>query len=255
MKKLYSLVAMVVISTTAFAQTVLLNENFSAYAAGGNTTSTGATAPDATDVYTAGTNVANFPTGTKVYQAGGMAKLGTGSLTGSMTSIPLNLSTGGGSFTVAFDVKGWTTVESDITVAVTNLATQTVTYTAVMSGTPEHKTITFTGGAANSTITFTTTAKRAYIDNVVVTTTATLGTNDAVRLQNSFVKNTFVKNEGITFGAQAKDVKIYNMFGQVVKTASVKENETLNVSDLAKGNYIVTGSVNNQPVSQKILKD
>lgn len=71
----------------------------------------------------------------------------------------------------------------------------------------------------------------------------------------NFVKNTFVKTDEITFGAQAKDVKVYNMFGQIVKTASVKENETLNVAELQKGNYIVTGTVNNQPVSQKILKD
>lgn len=70
-----------------------------------------------------------------------------------------------------------------------------------------------------------------------------------------FVKNTFVKNNEITFGADAKDVKIYNMFGQIVKEASVKANGTVNVAELAKGNYIVTGTVNKEAVSQKILKD
>jgi hypothetical protein len=35
----------------------------------------------------------------------------------------------------------------------------------------------------------------------------------------------------------------------------VKNGATLNVAELQKGNYIVTGTVNNQPVSQKILKD
>jgi hypothetical protein len=71
----------------------------------------------------------------------------------------------------------------------------------------------------------------------------------------NFIKNTFVKNEEITFGADVKDVKIYTLTGQVVKSASVKSNTVLNVAELAKGNYIVTGMVNNQPVSQKILKD
>ncbi|AZA52074.1 T9SS type A sorting domain-containing protein [Chryseobacterium sp. G0201] len=85
--------------------------------------------------------------------------------------------------------------------------------------------------------------------------TGTLAVSDLSKVKGNFVKNTFVKNEGITFGSQARDVKVYNMFGQVVKTASVKENETLNVAELSKGNYIVTGTVNNQPVSQKILKD
>lgn len=71
----------------------------------------------------------------------------------------------------------------------------------------------------------------------------------------NLVKNTFVKNDEITFGADAKDIKVYNMLGQIVKTASVKENESVSVAELQKGNYIVTGTVNNKPVSQKILKD
>lgn len=71
----------------------------------------------------------------------------------------------------------------------------------------------------------------------------------------NFVKNTFVKNNEITFGADVKDVKVFNMFGQLVKEASVKQNGTVNVAELTKGNYIVTGTVNNAAVSQKILKD
>ncbi|WP_228444712.1 T9SS type A sorting domain-containing protein [Chryseobacterium shandongense] len=95
------------------------------------------------------------------------------------------------------------------------------------------------------------------IDNLVVRTypSGTLAVADLSKAKGNFIKNSFVKNEEITFGAQAKDVKVYNMFGQVVKTASVKENESLNIAELQKGNYIVTGTVNNQPVSQKILKD
>lgn len=86
-------------------------------------------------------------------------------------------------------------------------------------------------------------------------TSATLAVSDFNKSKSNFVKNTFVKNEEITFGADVKDIKIYTLTGQVVKTASVKEGATLNVAELAKGNYIVTGTVNNQPVSQKILKD
>ncbi|MCI3937795.1 T9SS type A sorting domain-containing protein [Chryseobacterium aahli] len=73
--------------------------------------------------------------------------------------------------------------------------------------------------------------------------------------QSYFIKNTFVKNNEITFGADVKDIKVYNSTGQLVKTASVKEGAVLNVAELQKGNYIVTGTVNNQPISQKILKD
>ncbi|MBK1897935.1 carbohydrate binding domain-containing protein [Chryseobacterium paridis] len=86
-------------------------------------------------------------------------------------------------------------------------------------------------------------------------TTGTLAVGEVAASKYRLVKNTFIKDNGITFGANVKDVKVYNMYGQVVKTASVKENEILNVSELQKGNYIVTGLVNNEPVSQKILKD
>ncbi|KIC63192.1 lamin tail domain-containing protein [Chryseobacterium taiwanense] len=86
-------------------------------------------------------------------------------------------------------------------------------------------------------------------------TSGTLAVSDFGKEKSLFVKNTFVKNNEIVFGANAKDVKVFNMFGQVIKTASVKADGTLNVSDLAKGNYIVTGTVNNEAVSQKILKD
>ncbi|SHG56094.1 T9SS type A sorting domain-containing protein [Chryseobacterium vrystaatense] len=96
------------------------------------------------------------------------------------------------------------------------------------------------------------------IDDVIVTGTAingALGTSENFTTKLNFVKNTFVKSDEITFGADVKDVKVYNMFGQVVKSASVKQNGTVNVAELAKGSYIVTGTVNNEPVSQKILKD
>ncbi|SDM36251.1 lamin tail domain-containing protein [Chryseobacterium taihuense] len=85
----------------------------------------------------------------------------------------------------------------------------------------------------------------------------TLAVND---LQNSmhkykFVQNTFVKNDEIVFGTEVKDIKVYTLSGQLVKTSSVRNNLSLNVAELQKGNYIVTGMVNNQPVSQKIIKD
>ena len=66
------------------------------------------------------------------------------------------------------------------------------------------------------------------------------------------MKNNVVDNN-ILFSAKA-DVKVISMNGQVVKSASVNENTTLDVASLAKGMYIVTGTVNGQAVSQKIIK-
>ncbi|MFY1046938.1 T9SS type A sorting domain-containing protein [Chryseobacterium sp. GP-SGM7] len=95
------------------------------------------------------------------------------------------------------------------------------------------------------------------IDNLVARTYATgsLAVTDVNKTKSNFVKNTFVKNDEITFGTDVKDVKVYTLTGQLVKTSSLKEGSSLNVAELQKGNYIVTGTVNNQAVSQKILKD
>lgn len=98
------------------------------------------------------------------------------------------------------------------------------------------------------------TSKTLTIKGTVVLDTS-LSVSDFNKSKSSFIKNTFVKNDEITFGADVKDVKVYTLTGQVVKTGSVKNGATLNVAELQKGNYIVTGTVNNQPVSQKILKD
>lgn len=260
MTKFYSLFAAVAFAATVSAQTTVFTEDFAAYTKGGNTASSGATAPDGTDVYNPGTTTlppgvpsANFPTGTKVYQAGGMAKFGTGSLAGSMTSKTVDLSTDEGNVKITFDVKGWSAIEGDIKVTITGQAAKTVSYTALMGGAPEAKTVTFTGGVANSTITIETTAKRAYIDNIKVETVPTvLAAGNTNVTKASLVKSTIVTNE-ILFAAKA-DVQIVNLNGQVVLAASVNENTNLNVSALAKGTYVVTGKVNGKAVSQKIIK-
>ncbi|MFN4074557.1 MAG: T9SS type A sorting domain-containing protein [Cloacibacterium sp.] len=93
------------------------------------------------------------------------------------------------------------------------------------------------------------------IDNLIVKTytPSTLSAIDFNKFKNNFVKNTIVTNE-ISFGEKA-NVKIYNVSGSLVKSASVEKNTSLNVSSLPKGIYVVTGEVNGQSVSQKIVKE
>jgi len=149
---------------SSFGQTAILTENFSALSTGNSTSTTGSSATfDGND---------NFPTVVRAYQAGGSVKLGTGSLTGSITSEELDLSVNGGKITVKFDVKGWTTVEGSIRVSLDGQS-QTVTYTAKMADSFQTLTVNFTGGTSTSTVKIETTAKRAFIDNVSVSPTIT----------------------------------------------------------------------------------
>ncbi|WP_415328855.1 lamin tail domain-containing protein [Chryseobacterium sp. MMS23-Vi53] len=71
----------------------------------------------------------------------------------------------------------------------------------------------------------------------------------------NFIKNSFVKDNEIIFGGEINNVKVFNMFGQVVKESPTKSAYNLDVKELPKGNYIVTGTIDDNPVSQKILKD
>ncbi|GAB1346406.1 T9SS type A sorting domain-containing protein [Cloacibacterium normanense] len=89
-----------------------------------------------------------------------------------------------------------------------------------------------------------------YVDDIQ--SDASLAVIDTNKSKTTLVRNTKVTNE-INFGEKA-NVKIYNVSGSLVKSASVEKNTSLNVSSLPKGIYVVTGEVNGQSVSQKIVK-
>ncbi|WHF51646.1 T9SS type A sorting domain-containing protein [Chryseobacterium gotjawalense] len=89
-------------------------------------------------------------------------------------------------------------------------------------------------------------------DNVNVYSSS-LAVLDFNGIKVNLIKNTNVRDV-IVFGAKA-NVQIINVNGQVVKTASVAENTSLDVSSLAKGVYIISAEVNGQKVSQKIIKN
>ena len=136
---------------------VVLSEDFASITAGNSTSTSGSG--------TAWTGNDNFPTFDTAYQAGGAVKIGGRNASGSITSKPLDLSS---NFTVEFDVKGWTTVEGDIKITVGS-KTKTITYSAVMSGSFESKSVDFEADTANSTVKIETTSKRAFLDNIVIT--------------------------------------------------------------------------------------
>lgn len=141
-------------------QIVLLQEHFASILQGMDTAPAGA--------ILAWWGNDNFPLPTKAYQAGRAVKIGTGITPGSIESKVLDLSQGGGVITVTFKVKGWSLVEGGIQVSITGLPSQTVYYTATMSGSYEEKVVSFLGGQINSRVKIATTAQRAFIDDVLI---------------------------------------------------------------------------------------
>ncbi|WP_284462106.1 lamin tail domain-containing protein [Chryseobacterium sp.] len=73
--------------------------------------------------------------------------------------------------------------------------------------------------------------------------------------KSGFVQNPFIKDGRIVFVMEVKDVKLYDTFRQIVKKAPTKFASYLDITELPKGTYIVTGTINNAPISQKIIKD
>ncbi|MDQ0592864.1 hypothetical protein QFZ37_001233 [Chryseobacterium ginsenosidimutans] len=72
----------------------------------------------------------------------------------------------------------------------------------------------------------------------------------------NFIINSFVKEDNeIVFGGEVQNVKVYDEFGQVVMKSPTKAAYGLNLLELPKGKYTVTGTINNAPVSQKIVKE
>lgn len=149
-------------SANPYAEHIIFEEDFSSASSGNNTSNSGSN--------TAWAGNAQVSVTGSVFQAGGAVRISANKTDGAITTKQLDLSQNGGRFVLAFDVKGWSTVRGPITVSITGQETQTFTYTATMDA-EEFQTIRFlyTGGQANSTITFSSTAgKQVFIDNIRV---------------------------------------------------------------------------------------
>ncbi|WP_333851722.1 T9SS type A sorting domain-containing protein [Epilithonimonas sp.] len=260
MKKFYSLLAVVALTATVTAQSENMgtgatgNPLVSAYAGFQNagTWSYSGTA----DVRTSNASTASDYSGASgsnnvMVNATGENFIISGINTSTITASNVKLSFG--------LRKGSSAANNELTVEVSSDGSTwtPLTYTrATGSGTAVWALVTPSGSIPSTTtlsIRFTGTNTTEWrIDDVKVYDATTMAVVDATKGKANLVKNTIVSNE-LIFGAAAK-VSVYNTAGQVVKTAEVAENSRLDVSALPKGTYVVTGLVNGQAVSQKIIK-
>ena len=185
---------------------------------------------------------------------------------GSATGYTLGvLNNSGGTVTPTYASEVAYGTESNVTVTyiVSTGSTPTNIAKLVVGSQPEVSNSTGTGNMPNQIASIairqggsgTNTTGNITLDDIIVETyaPATLSTIDFNSKKLNLVKNTKVTNE-INFGEKA-NVKIYNVSGSLVKSASVEKNTSLNVSSLPKGVYVVTGEVNGQSISQKIVKE
>lgn len=105
----------------------------------------------------------NFPVVVKAFRAGGAVRIGTSTETGTISSKILDEISG--NTTLIFDVKGWTTVEGDLLVSLGN-TTYTIPYHSTMDDDFERITLHFSDVPLHSTLSISTTSKRAFLDNI-----------------------------------------------------------------------------------------
>lgn len=262
MKKLYSLLATAMFAVTAFGQTTLLSETF------GTTSSlpTGWASTNTTNGWKL--NGSSSSTGYSEASGGMSAQfVGQGSNGITHTLTYSNLSTAGytnisiiwgGQGAAAFNqeiVFQWSTDGTTWNNVVYTYNKKATTWGLINNGVAIQLPV-GAEDAATLRLRWSSVAGNSgtyRIDDVKVTgISVSLATSETVKSKNTFVKNTSVENE-IYFGVKS-DIKIFNVSGQVVKTASVKENGILNVAELQNGIYFVTGTVNGKNVSEKIIK-
>ena len=149
--------------------TELFSEDFSSITSGNSTGTSGSgSAWDPNE---------NFSSVTNAYQAGGAVKIGTSKNAGALVTKQLTAAIGE-TLTISFKVKGWSSVEGNIQVSGNNsefAQPAAITYTSTMSGSFETKTVSVVLTKADPYIKIATTAKRAFIDDIVITKTTSGG--------------------------------------------------------------------------------
>lgn len=250
MKKFYSLIAAVALTATVSAQTAVVS---TITGINGGVVATTNYPSDSNLTFTAasGASTASAPA---FFAASGSTpahlRLYSVRADGEGNTFTITPATGYVITSVSFTVL---TDKPTVTYKVGTGATQTATLadaTYILTNTAEIAgALTFknahTGGSSNLQL-------RIPAITVTYKAVETMAVGDATKAKTNLVKNTIVANE-LIFGAAAK-ISVYNTAGQVVKTAEVAENSRLDVSALPKGTYVVTGLVNGQAVSQKVIK-
>ena len=261
MKKIFTLLSVVALGISANAQNLLTNPGFESglapWAAG---TGTGYTAPtiSTTDVHS-GSNAAGYTSVTAT--------------TGFYQNIPV---TEGKTYVITFWYKatGNATDGRSRIWSVYKDASGAAVYTTADASTDQFRNNNkYLANAAAWTkytaempagtgVTNLDVALRAYkdctlflVDDVSVEDKSTMGTIDVKEFDKKVKMNTLVSDNLTLIELPSKStVNIYSVDGKLVSSNRVNSGESINVSKLQKGNYIVTVEDGTNKVSRKIVK-
>ncbi len=254
----------------AEAKVVVLTEDFVKLTAGTMASPSGTDIGTTLDTYTAVTGW----TGAKVYSAGGVAKLGSGSGQGYIVTPSLDLSKNAGKGTIKFDVQTWNTDAKAIQVF---LAADGTTFAQLGADIPTTSTMTtqtiaYTGGTSTSKIKIAAKAaasNRFFLDNVVVTSGGTTAveaiesrnvpTNFALAQNYPNPFNPTTKIQFVVSKADHITLQVYNIQGEMVASL-VNEympagtySAVFDASQLPSGMYCYRLATSSASIAKKMM--
>ncbi|GGE98434.1 Por secretion system C-terminal sorting domain-containing protein [Chishuiella changwenlii] len=259
MKKFYSLIAVAALASVSFGQEkTIIDEGFSfAQGIGANDGIWNSTAGSGTgNTIADGVHASGFSF-IKSYAANSAIKLGTGSAKGEITS-PAFTGIVGGNATVTFQSAAWNGANEKTTLVIEILNGGTADLAEITLGKGSFTTYTINVTGANANTQINVAAKdaasnRFFIDSFKVTTQSTLGTIDYTEASKAVANTLWTNTASFNVKDQA-NVEVYNINGQLVKSFQVKGTQTVNVSDLVKGVYVVKTTSNGKTSTQKVVK-
>lgn len=131
--------------------TTILSENFDKFS--GGATGSGASSTDISTSLDDYTQTVGW-TGSKIYQAGGTAKVGTSSVQGYVVTPAIDLSANGGAFTLMFKSMAWSTDATDLSIYLNDVLVFTASGLDNSTYTLNDYTVQLTGGTSSSKIKF-----------------------------------------------------------------------------------------------------
>lgn len=208
---LMSLMLLFAFCVQGHAQTVVFSENFNGFTGGG--TGSAASSTDRATMLDTYTQTPGW-TGVKVYEAGGTAKMGTGSALGSIQTPVIDLSGDGGNFTISFMAMAWSNDSTFFNLHVMNA--DTITETITIQNLPNDTnyvltdyTRTLTTGSATTKIKFEASAAskaRFFLDDLVITQNIPAPTATPVIAPNA---GTYYASFDVTITCATEDAVIY----------------------------------------------
>lgn len=253
MKKIYSFIFSCAFFAISLAQVFTANFDDVSGTGGNSGGWSGTIASGTLTSYTTG----GTWTLTAAYKGDQCLRVGTSSAQGSVTTP--EFSSLNGTATLTFRAGSWDTTneQTELLLEISGGGTLSLSSVTMSKGSFSNHTAIITGGTPTTKITFKgkqAASSRFFLDNIVVTA-GLLKVEDVSKAKNIQFKNTKVEQYMQIESKGKGKIDFYTLDGRLLKSVSVSKTDTVvDLSDLKKGQYMLSAVINGEISNQKIVK-